>query len=59
MFKKVISAIFAIIAAAIILGLIVKIMGFALQLLFGFIFLVVIIAVALPLYIVIKNKLFK
>jgi hypothetical protein len=59
MVSKILSAVFAIIAAIIILGLLIKLLGFALDLLFGFVFIVIILILALPLYVIIKKKLFK
>ncbi len=59
MISKVLSAVFAIITAAVILGLLIKILGFALDLLFSFVFVIFIIIIATPLYVIIKKKLFK
>lgn len=59
MLKNILSAVFAIIASVIIIGLLIKIMGFALEFLFKFLFLVIVVVIALPLFVVIKKKLFK
>ncbi len=57
--KNVLSALVAVFIAIVAISLFVKIIGAALHVLFNLVFIVIIFIVALPLYIIIKKKLFK
>ncbi len=58
LFKKIAAFVLAIVLVAVMAGLFLKLLGIAFKILLEFVFIVLIIIIALPIYVIIKKKFF-